>query len=386
MARVNKAETGQPLNVDAVEQGINTLYGTELFQNIRYEVIENDGETGLQVDMEARSWGPNYLQFGIEMSGDFQGGSSTGVNVSYLRTAMNRLGGELRLGVGTGQEDGGLAGEFYQPLNAAGRWFVVPLLGYTWNNVNTFEMGDITSEVRVKSLGGSLAVGREFGTWGEVRLGLRRTTGEAEVRVGEPVPGIDFDTGEAYLRISADKFDSQTFPRDGYNIFSEYAVSREGLGADTEFEQLLVSAANFGTWGRYTLGLSAKYAGTFGGEAPVQSVFRAGGLFSLSGFQFNELSGQYAAQVTGFMYRKIGDMKLMPVYAGISLEYGNVFQNSDEIEFDNGLFAGSLWLGLDTPIGPVYLAAGSTEGGNSAFYLSLGQRLGVNVRRGLLRR
>ena len=76
----------------------------------------------------------------------------------------------------------------------------------------------------------------------------------------------------------------------------------------------------------------------------------------------------------------------MPVYAGISLEYGNVFQNSDDIQFNNGLLAGSLWLGFDTPIGPVYLASGWAEGGKNALYLSLGQRLGVNAKRGILRR
>ncbi|MCZ6561064.1 MAG: hypothetical protein O6931_09290, partial [Gammaproteobacteria bacterium] len=70
----------------------------------------------------------------------------------------------------------------------------------------------------------------------------------------------------------------------------------------------------------------------------------------------------------------------------ISLEYGNVFQSSDEIKFDNGLFGASLWLGLDTPIGPVYVAAGLTQGGNTAYYLTLGERLGISTRRGILHR
>lgn len=116
------------------------------------------------------------------------------------------------------------------------------------------------------------------------------------------------------------------------------------------------------------------------------AFWTAGGLFNLSGFQFNELSGQYAAQLAGLYYREIAKLHRMPFYAGISLEYGNVFQTSDEIKFDNGLFGGSLWFGLDTPIGPVYLASGWTEGGNSAYYLILGERLGINARRGLFRR
>ena len=33
----------------------------------------------------------------------------------------------------------------------------------------------------------------------------------------------------------------------------------------------------------------------------------------------------------------------------------------------------SLFLGLDTPLGPVYLATGFEEGGSEAFYLFLGR-------------
>ncbi|MCZ6560521.1 MAG: patatin-like phospholipase family protein, partial [Gammaproteobacteria bacterium] len=336
-ARTERIIRGQPLNVDLVEQDINTIYGTELFQNIRYEIIEDDGQTGLKVDLEKRSWGPNYLEFGITTSGDFQGGSSTGLNVSYLRTALNELNGESRLGVRLG-ENGGVFGEFYQPLNAGGQWFVVPLLGYTWGNIDNFAMGNITSEVRIRQWGGSLAVGRELGTWGEIRIGLRRTEGKAEVRVGPPMPDLDFDVGESFIRFSVDKLDSTVFPRHGYNLFSEYTFSRDSLGADTEFDQLLVTTASFNTWGRNTLGLIAKYGAIHNGVAPVQSIIRAGGLFNLSGYQFNELSGQYAALLAGIYYREIHKMTFSPVYAGISLEYGNVFQSSDEIKFDNGLF------------------------------------------------
>ena len=34
---------------------------------------------------------------------------------------------------------------------------------------------------------------------------------------------------------------------------------------------------------------------------------------------------------------------------------------------------GSVWVGIDTPIGPVYGGYGRTEGGDGAFYLSVGR-------------
>ena len=61
------------------------------------------------------------------------------------------------------------------------------------------------------------------------------------------------------------------------------------------------------------------------------------------------------------------------IYVGGSLELGGVWQDSDEISFDNSIFAGSLFVGLDTFIGPVYTAGGLAEGGNSALYLYVGR-------------
>jgi NTE family protein len=42
---------------------------------------------------------------------------------------------------------------------------------------------------------------------------------------------------------------------------------------------------------------------------------------------------------------------------------------------DNGIAAGSVFLGLDTLIGPVYLAYGRAERNRENFYLFLGKAL-----------
>jgi len=61
------------------------------------------------------------------------------------------------------------------------------------------------------------------------------------------------------------------------------------------------------------------------------------------------------------------------LYLGVSLEVGNAWQNSGDISFSNSLTAGSVFVGADTFIGPVYLAGGLAEGGNSALYLFVGR-------------
>jgi NTE family protein len=74
--------------------------------------------------------------------------------------------------------------------------------------------------------------------------------------------------------------------------------------------------------------------------------------------------------LAGF-HRRLGSATL-PLYAGITLEKGNAWDNRSEMSLGNALQAGSLWLGADTPIGPVYLAYGAAEGGRNSVYVFLG--------------
>ncbi|MEE8221473.1 MAG: hypothetical protein V3R21_06920, partial [Woeseiaceae bacterium] len=74
-------------------------------------------------------------------------------------------------------------------------------------------------------------------------------------------------------------------------------------------------------------------------------------------------------------YRRSGDtgsLLEMPLYFGASIEAGNAWQSRSDISFDSLLINGSLFAGLDTYLGPLFIGAGIGEGGNSSFYLFLG--------------
>jgi NTE family protein len=69
------------------------------------------------------------------------------------------------------------------------------------------------------------------------------------------------------------------------------------------------------------------------------------------------------------------DLQLFKGYAGASLEMGNVWQRSEDISFDNTITAGSLFVGFDTPIGPLYLGYGRTDTQQDSLYIYLGPRI-----------
>ena len=63
----------------------------------------------------------------------------------------------------------------------------------------------------------------------------------------------------------------------------------------------------------------------------------------------------------------------IPVYLGASFEYGNTFEDVDDIDAGSMDLAGSVFLGVDTFLGPIYIAYGHAEGGHDAGYIFLGQ-------------
>ena len=57
---------------------------------------------------------------------------------------------------------------------------------------------------------------------------------------------------------------------------------------------------------------------------------------------------------------------------GGSFEVGNVANDRNDL-FDDMILAGSVFVGVDSPMGPVYFGYGLSEGGLDSLYLFIGQ-------------
>jgi len=378
LAHPFQALIGKPLDRRTLKRSIEELYGWNTFESIRYEIIEEEDKQGLLVHVRDKSWGPNYLQLGLALSTDLEGDSTWDIGVSLLKTALNRRAGELRLAAQIGESPLALA-EFYQPLDVGLRYFITPQLFFDSRSFSRFEDGEEIEEIRVKRYGGGLAAGRVLGRWGEIRVGLRRYAGDGEVRIGDPATSdfsdFDFDSAEAYLRLYYDMLDNRDWPRSGAISSLEWIESVESLGADSDFSQLLFTGGLAHSWEKHTFFAGFEFDYTADGVAPVQNRFRTGGFTKLSGFTQDQLSGQQLVLLRSGYYRRLGNIKWLPAYAGVSLEYGNVYEDRDDISLapSDALLAGSVFLGVDTVLGPVYLAYGHAEQGNDSIYLYLGR-------------
>jgi NTE family protein len=372
--RVYNSKVGETFSVEKAERDVGRIYGLQVFSNVGYNIVEQGGETGLEFEIKERAWGPTYLQLGVSYDSNNEGDNLFNLGGSLLFTGLNASRGELRVGGQIGEEPGLLV-DYHQPFGAKGMWFANARTTIG-ERVATLYEDDITpATIEVDEALIEASIGREFGTWGEARAGLRYADGDAEVRVGDPVafPELSFERGEFFARFTVDEVDSFNFPTTGYFAIAEWTGSREGLGADEKFDQLTLSGTVAKSWGKHTLLGSMLYQSTISGEASVQNVFRAGGFLDLSGFNTNELSGQHYVRAATIYYQELGNSAFLPLYLGGSLEVGNVFQDRSDIGLSDSIYAGSLFLGADTLLGPVYLAYGNAEGGNSAYYIYVGR-------------
>jgi NTE family protein len=374
-ARLGDIEFGKTLDLDAVERAVNTVYGLEYYQNVRYSLVNDSGRSGLDLELSPRSWGPNYLQLGMEYSSAANEDVLFGLAASYLRTGINEHGGEWRATLVVGDEPAFVT-DVHQPFGPKGLYFYAPSLNYESNRFNVFQGEERVTEAQLRELTLEFAVGRELLTWAEYRFGVRAAEGEFDVRVGDPtqVSEEKFRRGEFFGRFGIDTMDSIAFPRSGSLASAEWRASRQRpLEAEADFDQLLLRGAYAKTWGRHTLLTTFRYDATFSGAAADSRLFRMGGFLDLSGINRNELSGEHAARIGASYYRRVGNFTLFPAFAGISMELGNVWSSRDDISAKGSILGGSFWTGIRTPVGPIYVAYGRAEGGLDAFYITLGR-------------
>lgn len=371
---------GDVLDVKALEEDIADVYGLDYFETVSYRVVTEGGRKGVVITAREKSAGLQSFRFGLNLENHFDGDSQYNIGVRYQNEGITPYGGELIVQGNVGDDLGGLV-SFVQPLDPDARYLVIPAVTYLERDVAIFENGSQLAEVRTGTLTGSVRFARQFGEWGAASVGMKSGIGVNDVNIGDPMlVDDDFKIGETFADFRYDKLDDVNFPRQGAVGVARFTQSLEEFNADSDFNQLEIAGSQAYSWNRNTgiIGLDTGF--TIDGEAPTQNLFQLGGFLRLSGLQTNELGGQNFLLGQMIYYRNIlgSDVALfdVPVYVGGSLEAGNIYDSNDDIELDDVIAAGSMFIGADTFVGPVYFGAGAAERGNYSAFLFLGRTFG----------
>ncbi|MBP8080941.1 MAG: BamA/TamA family outer membrane protein, partial [Arenimonas sp.] len=374
LARLD-APLGQPLDVTRLEDSILRIYGLQTLDRLTYALVEEEGRTGLVVDAKPHSHGPNYLETGLNFYSSFSGDFLANLRVGVLRSPSNSLGGEARLLAQIGSEPGLLA-ELYQPLDVEGRYFVGGRASYSNSRLSQFDSsGNQLASYSVPIFGGDVFAGREFGNFGAAVIAWRRAYGNTEVATGDPsLPEEDFQIGEMRWSLTLDRLDSASLPRDGSYVSLGGLYSREGLGADSNFDQINLDATYARLFGVHSGFIGLRYHETTNGEAPFQSQFRLGSVTRFAGYRPNELVTPNYALVYGGYTLELGSVLSRPAILGGTLEYGQVWQNGSGPADRRDEVHASIYAGFDSWLGRLLFGYGYREGGEGTFFLELGQQ------------
>lgn len=368
---------GQSLDRARINDDLTALYALDLFESIDYTLVTREQQTGLEFHLKPKSWGPNYVRVGINLEDDFAGNSHYNLASRLIMTDLNTLGAEWLTDVQIGDRPQ-FATEFYQPLSWRQRYFVAPRLEYGTRNLPLLSNDQLVAEYRVRTAQAEFDFGRELSNWGELRFGLQRGMGSSRVLIGDPaLPTERYDTGGYFARFSYDTLDDVFFPRNGSQFGVQWHAERESFGADRSTNRFSAEWQLARTLGRYTVILSTDVGSNLSDNPATHDYFTLGGFLNLSGMTTGSLAGPHYGIARVIYYRQIGrggsGVLQLPAYAGISLEAGNVWNRRSAASFRSLRYDGSLFFGADTPLGPLYLAAGADEHSKTAFYLFLGR-------------
>ncbi|HTW39073.1 MAG TPA: patatin-like phospholipase family protein [Steroidobacteraceae bacterium] len=377
---------GKRLDPGQVDSRVTDMYGRGDLSILDYRVVNENGQSGLDLGAQRNSYGPDYLRLGLSLQDDFHGNAFYNASALLVMSELTSTGAEWVWNLQEGISPH-IYSEFFLPLSNYWTYFLMP--NFQWSATNV-PLDDSTqqqlADFRLRNFDYGLDFGRQLGNWGEARIGVLHDEGTSYVRVGDPdLPSTHFRDYGFFVRFSYDQVDDVDFPHNGqlatvqWTSENSWVAQEAQAGMQRPLNQVTLNWLGAQSFGRETVLLWTTAGTTFSQTEPydLHTQFLLGGLFNLSGLPVESLAGSDFGIARFLFYHRIGSggegILNFPAYIGFSLEAGNAWPDRESVEFSSLRKDGSVFVGFDTPVGPLYLATGFDQSGAETFYLFLGR-------------
>lgn len=358
------------LDAMQMEEDVARIFGDGYYEDVDYSLLTARERNILRITPTEKSWGHNYLRFGLqfeasEIQHDFA------VRAAYHKRWINHLGGEWLTGVDVGQR-AALFTEFYQPLDARQRFFIEPFIGVTREFIDIYQDDERIAQYRFLERQANFTVGMNVGSFGQIRLGWQVRDLDGSIEIGSPALPTGQNTAKGWTStLDFDQLDRAFFPSKGWSAKVEYYSEQE----EAAYSKLSVDLRAVKSIGPYTLNGRLYYVDSPKGQLPIYDAATLGGFLRLSGFAADQLIGGKLRFGSLRGEKVIGKMPLGltgDIRAGLSLEAGKVDERLSETNRQGWQHSMSIFLGGETPVGPLYFGYGRVIDGPSSIYLFLG--------------
>src|SRR4030095_4071362 len=152
---------GEPLDTHELDKNIGQIYALGFLNLVTYDVVEEDGKSGIVIHVTQDSRGTRFLAWGVDIFSGNTGTNAT-LRLAILNAALDDLGSEQRFLVQLG-ETPAVLWEVYKAINPALQLYLRPKAFWERQDLATFDgSGREINEYRVSQFGGQIDVLREF--------------------------------------------------------------------------------------------------------------------------------------------------------------------------------------------------------------------------------
>ena len=364
-----------PLDMAQLKADLASVNSIGEFDLVDFRVVPRGAANVLQIVIKDRAWGRTSARFGINMNANFEGDSGFELIGDVTRTYVNKAGAEWRVIGGVGERTS-ILGEFFQPVKASSPFFVAGVAGYgTQKPLVPIEgLGTVGVQIKQYEWGADAGIGD--GRYVEFRVGTRLGHLWTDPTTNEVYGAESIDRGAVQAKLLVDSRDNVPFPRSGVALRTIMEWQTPALGADQSTRRLSAAGMAAFASGKNVLQVFASGGSPVGTTLPYWDAFSLGGFRHLSGYQQNELAGPYMAYGSlTYLYetgRFASSIIGGGIYLGASIEAGNVWTDGGDVSLSDLRYAGAVFIGADSPLGPVYVGYGLAEAGRGAVTFTIG--------------
>ncbi len=369
---------GKPLDLNQLQKDLTEIYELGDYEQVDFNLLEDAGRYALQIKGKSKSWGPNFLRFGLATSVNLNGEGFINALAHYKMTRLNPFGAEwthmIRIGDFPRYET-----EFYQPLSYSGLFFLAPNFSAERFQTNIFvpESPIAYATYSVFVLRYESDLGIRLGNFGQLRGGITQSYGRATGTVGTQLPDFKIHGGGYVLKLRIDDLDSPYFPKRGSAFVTQFYSSEKSFGADSNYKGLKAGGLLAFTKSRHTFIVAAEGGTGLGTQLPVYDKWTLGGFLHLSAYDMHQIMGNhYGFGQLLYMYHFSHNNPSTysdGIYAGGGIETGNAWDRKAQIGLNKLKYSYSLLVGTQSFIGPIYLGCSFSEKWKRKYYLNIGR-------------
>jgi len=382
MLRAIQPDIGRPLDVDELEDDLETLGGLDRYETLTWTLVPTGGSAELVIDAVPKKYGPPFVFLGLSLENTTAREFRFSLSGRYLAFDALVSGAELRVDGSVGSEPSLFASWFLPAGSSA--FFVEPHAGVTSTTLVEVEDDRVVATYRQVRTWAGADVGVNLGRLDDVRLGLRTGRLDANVRVGNPsLPELAGAETVAELRWTHDGQDSPVVPSEGLlssgtlRYYLDAPEPRDVVTTRRTADVTQLDARAFwvrsaGSTQRGRVFVLGGFGTSFGGAPLPTDQFALGGPFALGGFNQGDQRGDHFLLASGgYLHQvfRMPDFLGGPVFVGGWVETGKAFDRWDDVDY---AVHGSGGIIAETLVGPLFLSF-SAGSGNFRTYVGIGR-------------